>query len=234
MSDETDVHTEHCCDIHGCKYGNVNNECTVQSGLKKQSHPCYYCREANPAVCEKGWKSNFIMVDVEADGPIPGPYSMVSFGAVIVEDGLNRTFYSELKPISDMWAPEALAVSGHSREKTLTFADPAAEMSRFEQWIKVSFADDGSHIKNKRKPMFIADNNGFDWQWINWYFHKFLGRNPFGFSSTNLGSLYKGQNESMRVNFKHLRKTKHTHHPVDDAKGNAEAFIIMMKMGLKL
>ena len=43
----------------------------------------------------------YIRVDIEADGPIHGDYSMVSFGAVIVEPELNKTFYSELKPISD-------------------------------------------------------------------------------------------------------------------------------------
>jgi hypothetical protein len=63
----------------------------------------------------------------------------------------------------------------------------------------------------------------------------FLGANPFGFSSTDLGSLYKGLVKDAFVNFKHLRKTKHTHHPVDDARGNAEALLEMKeKMGLKI
>ena len=52
---------------------------------------------------------SFIMVDVEADGPIPGDYSMVCFGAVVVEPSLGKTFYGRLKPISDQWIPEALA-----------------------------------------------------------------------------------------------------------------------------
>ena len=34
----------------------------------------------------------YVMVDVEADGPIPGDYSMVCFGAIIVEPGLSRSF----------------------------------------------------------------------------------------------------------------------------------------------
>ena len=35
--------------------------------------------------------------------------------------------------------------------------------------------------------------------------------------------------------FKYLRKTKHTHNPVDDAKGNAEALLTMKKeFGLKI
>jgi hypothetical protein len=169
---------------------------------------------------------SFIMVDVEADGPIPGDYSLVSFGAVLVDETLDKTFYGRCKPISDRFIPEALAVSGHTREDMMTFDDPAAVFQQFGDWLaEVSSG----------QPMFVSDNNGFDWQFINWYFHHFLGKNPFGHSSTNLGSLYKGLVKDFFVNFKHLRKTKHTHHPVDDAKGNAEALLHLKKeMGLKI
>ena len=47
---------------------------------------------------------NCIMVDVEADGPIPCDYSMVCFGTVVVEPSLSRTFYGLLRPIS--WETE--------------------------------------------------------------------------------------------------------------------------------
>ena len=57
---------------------------------------------------------------------------------------------------------------------------------------------------------------------------------PFGHSSQNLGSLYKGLVQDTFKNFKHLRKTTHTHHPVDDARGNAEALLAMKAMGLKI
>ncbi len=164
---------------------------------------------------------NYIMVDIEADGPIPSDYSMISFGAVIVEPSLQRSFYGQLKPISKQWIPKALAVSGHSREETLLFNDPEVVMQDFATWIK-------QHCGN-RSPLFVSDNNGFDWQFINWYFHHFTGKNPFGHSSTNLGSLYKGACGSLFKNFKHLRKTKHTHHPVDDAKGNAEAMLKILE-----
>ncbi len=167
-----------------------------------------------------------VMVDVEADGPIPGDYSMVCFGAVLVEPGLGRSFYGRLRPISDKWVPEALQVSGFSREETLAFDDPGAVMERFRAWL----------LENVQgQPMFVSDNNGFDWQFINWYFHRFLGANPFGFSSTNLGSLYKGLVKDTFASFKHLRRTRHTHHPVDDAKGNAEALLHMKEaMGLRI
>ena len=34
--------------------------------------------------------------------------------------------------------------------------------------------------------------------------------------------------------WKHLRVTKHTHNPVDDAKGNAEVLLKLKEMGLKI
>jgi hypothetical protein len=46
---------------------------------------------------------SLIVVDVEADGPIPCKYSLVCFGAVIVEPSLSRTFYGKTKPVSDEW-----------------------------------------------------------------------------------------------------------------------------------
>lgn len=168
----------------------------------------------------------YIMVDIESDGHIPGDYSMISFGAVKVDAQLDKTFYGRLKPISDKFIPEALAVSGHTREETLAFDEPAQVMENFAIWIKETCQD---------RPIFISDNNGFDWMFICWYFHHFTGANPFGFSSQNLGSLYKGLQKDTFVNFKHLRKTKHTHHPVDDARGNAEALLQLKNdYGLKI
>lgn len=39
----------------------------------------------------------------------------------------------------------------------------------------------------------------------------------------------------MTKNFKYLRKTRHTHHPVDDARGNAEALLAMLdELGLSI
>lgn len=164
------------------------------------------------------------MVDVETDGPIPADYSMIGFGAVIIDETLNRTFYGQLRPISEQWIPEALVVSGFTRDETLHFDDPKEVMTRFNDWLK---------LNRKNSLVFISDNNGFDWQFINYYFHHLLGGNPFGYSSMNLGSLYKGLVKDASFNFKHLRKTKHTHNPVDDVIGNAEA-LLHMKRGMKL
>ena len=122
---------------------------------------------------------SYIMVDIESDGPIPGDFSMVCFGAVLVNEKLDTTFYGKLKPVSDKFNPDALAVSGFSREETMSFDDPEKVMLAFEDWIKTH---------SKGRPIFISDNNGFDWMFICWYFHHFIGRNPFGFSSRRLSS----------------------------------------------
>jgi DNA polymerase III epsilon subunit-like protein len=166
------------------------------------------------------------MVDIESDGPIPGDYSMISFGAVLVNGKLDKTFYGQLKPISINFIPEALAVSGFTREETMGFPNPEEVMKNFRSWINQNCKD---------QPIFISDNNGFDWMFVCWYFHHFTGTNPFGFSSQNLGSIYKGMVKDTFQNFKHLRKTKHTHNPVDDARGNAEALLTLRnEYGLKI
>src|SRR5215471_3974244 len=117
---------------------------------------------------------SYIMVDVESDGPIPGEYSMISFGAVLVNERLQQTFYKRLKPISDNFLLGALAISGFSREETLSFDDPEIAMREFTNWINTVSVGD---------PIFISDNNGYDWMFICWYFHHFTKTNPFGYSS---------------------------------------------------
>lgn len=143
---------------------------------------------------------------------------MLSIGAVIVEPGLKRRFYVEMRPVTEAFVPQALSVTGFTREQTMSFPDPHDSMASFERWLDREVP--------KRK-MFIADNPGFDWGYVNYYFHRFIGRNPFGWSAWHLGSLYKGLEKSAFKNFKHLRTTAHTHNALDDAVGNAEAMLRM-------
>lgn len=164
-----------------------------------------------------------IVVDVESDGPCPGLYSMVCFGAVVVEPGLTRTFAGKTKPISDKWDPEALAISGYSRNEHASFSEPKETMDQFKDWLN-SLND---------KPVFISDNLAYDWQFINYYFHLFCGKNPFGFSGRRIGDLYAGLYKDLRVSWKNFRKTKHDHNPVNDAKGNAEALLKLKELGIK-
>ncbi len=171
---------------------------------------------------------SYIVVDVEADGEIPYKYSMVCFGAVIVEPTLTKTFYGKTKPTSDIWIKDALAISGFTRKQHMKFDDPRTVMENFTKWIQENSIG---------KPIFISDNPAFDWQWINYYFHTFIGKNPFGFSARRIGDLYCGMKMDTGLNQewkRKLRKTKHDHNPVNDAIGNAEALLAMQRMGLKI
>jgi len=167
---------------------------------------------------------SLIVVDVESDGPIPPDYSMICFGAVVVDEYLNKTFYAKTKPITEKYNPEVLKISGFTREQHEFFDDPKEVMQNFQKWVEEN---------SKGKPIFISDNPCFDWQWMNYYFHHFLGSNPFGYSGRRIADLYCGLSHDMRAQWKHLRKTKHDHNPVNDAVGNAEALLAMKKMGLK-
>lgn len=170
---------------------------------------------------------SYVVVDVESDGPIPAEFSMVCFGAVIFDERLDKTFYGRTRPVSDRFVPEALAVSGFTREQHLTFDDPKVVMENFAAWL-------AEHSKGR--PVFVSDNLAYDWQFINYYFHKFVGNNPFGFSGRRIGDLYAGmvKDASKATDWKKFRVTAHTHNPVDDAKGNAEALRKFKELGLKI
>lgn len=169
---------------------------------------------------------SYFVVDVEADGPYPGDYSIVCFGAVMVTPHLDRTFYGEMKPISDKFVPEALAISGFTREQHEKFREPESAMLPFLAWVKA--------VNGAGRPVFISDNNGFDWMFMCYYMHKYGGENPFGWSSRRIGDLYCGMKRDTNAGWKGLRKTKHNHHPVNDAMGNAEALLALQGMGLKI
>lgn len=171
---------------------------------------------------------SYFVVDVESDGPSPAGHSMVCFGVVKVSDP-TKTFYGRVKPISSTWEPDALAVSGFTRKEHENFDNPEEVMKNFVIWLEAN--SDG-------KPTFISDNVAFDWSFISFYMWKFVGKNPFGFSGRRIGDLYCGLMKDAGVNAvwkRKYRKTRHTHNPVDDAMGNAEALIAFRdELGLKI
>lgn len=170
---------------------------------------------------------SYIVVDVESDGGLLGENSMVCFGAVIVdkEGKLDKTFYGRVRPISNNYSIEALSISGFSREEHETFEEPEQVMTRFADWL-------GTNCE--RQPVLISDNNGYDASWINYYFLRFYGKNPFGWSSRRIGDMFCGFFNDGKYQWKKHRKTKHTHNPIDDAKGNAEALLFLISKGFKL
>ncbi|MEO1028421.1 MAG: exonuclease [Pseudomonadota bacterium] len=174
------------------------------------------------------WQRHFIL-DVEADGPCPGLYNMISFGLVSLADPI-KSFLGEVAPVlQSPGIEEARAVSGISYEMQLGFDQPIDVMKRAEDWL--------SEIADGQRVTIWSDNPGFDWQYWNYYCHRFLGGNPGGFSARRIGDLDAGRrNQPLNTNaWKKRRVTDHTHNPVDDARGNAEALRwILGEMGIDL
>ncbi len=171
----------------------------------------------------------YVSVDVETSGPVPGEYSMLALGAAVVGD-ISKTFYRELKPITDRYVAEALQVSGLSLDKLKeTGSEPAAAMQDFESWI--------TSVSNDRRPVFTAFNATFDWMFVSYYFHRFFGRNPFGISGLDIKAYYMGklgtswaETAKKRMDKRFLSSThKHTHNALDDAIEQAEIFRKMLE-----
>lgn len=169
-----------------------------------------------------------IVVDVELDGPLLGTNSMICFGAVILDDRLKTTFYGQVKPISNVYDPQALAISGFTRKEHMKFGEPVDVMYSFLDWIR-EYAT--------ANPILWSDNNGYDASWINWYFLKYVGVNPFGWSSRRIGDVLCGMNLDAYYRWKKHRDSErfpHNHDPVSDASGNAAALLYAINQGFKL
>lgn len=165
----------------------------------------------------------YISVDIEASGPIPCDFSMLSIGASVVGNP-ETSFYVELKPLNDNAVPEALVVSKFDMKGlTESGKEPREAMSEFRDWVQAS--SDG------RKPVFVGFNASFDWSFVNWYFHKFLGENPFGFAALDIKAYYMGlsgcmwsQTTSRRLPEKFQPSHPATHNALEDARSQGEIF----------
>jgi DNA polymerase III epsilon subunit-like protein len=170
----------------------------------------------------------YVSVDIEAAGPSPGQYSLLSIGACLVSDP-QRTFYAELQPVNDNALPEAMAVSGLSLEQLVENGLPPAEaMARFEAWL-------GGAVASDREPIFVAFNAPFDWMFVCDYFHRFLGRNPFGYKALDVKAFYMGltgvpwaETSMRRVAARYLGDRQLTHHALRDAQDQAVLFRRML------
>lgn len=178
----------------------------------------------------------YFSADIETDGPIPGPYSILSFALVYAGsfDGeifsrptrYEQHFYTELKPISPDFQEEALAVNGLDRNRLLVSGNsPELAMDAAYDWVK-NLAGGGA-------PVLVAYPLSFDWTWLYWYFVRYSKRgSPFGHSrcfdiktalSVKTGRPIASSGRS-RVPEHLMPQSKHTHHALDDAIEQAEIF----------
>jgi hypothetical protein len=176
----------------------------------------------------------YISGDVEADGPIPGRYSMLSFGLVVaatfdgatfVPQAEGETFYRELKPIGDQHLPAAVAASGLDPDELARTGTPPAEaMAGAAAWVEA--------VARGARPVLVGYPVVFDWMFLHWYFVTFCGESPFGFSGAlDMKTTYqqkarvpldKAGRQDLPVELRPSRP--HTHNALDDAREQAEIF----------
>lgn len=169
----------------------------------------------------------FVSVDVETAGPVPGEYSLLSLGACVI-GRRDESFYTELKPINDNAIANALKVSGFDlAELRTTGKGPEDAMAKFRDWLAVACSGG--------QPVFVGFNAGFDWSFVNWYFHRFLGENPFGFAPLDIKSYYMGlagcswsETKSSRISPEFQPAQPGTHNALADARAQAEMFEKML------
>ena len=170
----------------------------------------------------------YVSVDVETSGPVPGIYSLLSIGACVIS-APNQSIYLELQPDGLKHDPEAVAVTGLNLTKLENEGlAPQAAMLKLEQWLN-QIGSAG------QKVVFVGLNTPFDWSFINYYFHKYSGSNPFGFTAIDMKAYYMG---ATRCRWKETKSSQMAarlnpisapnHNALDDARFQGELFALML------
>lgn len=174
----------------------------------------------------------YVSTDVESDGPIPGPHSMLSFAsaAYLADKTLVDTFSANLETLPgangdprtmEWWAgqPDAWAACRKNLEA------PEEALPRYVRWLK----------SLPGKPVFVAYPAGFDFTFVYWYLVRFAKENPFSHSALDIKTLAmallkKGYRESTKRNMpkRWFDAHAHTHVALDDAIEQGALFCNML------
>jgi hypothetical protein len=178
----------------------------------------------------------YFSADVETDGPIPGPFSILSFALVFagLYDGhsfikpksYKCSIYRELRPISNEFQPEALRVNGLDRARLICEGErPEMAMTEASVWVR--------ELSGAGRPVLVAYPLSFDWAFLYWYFTRFSSAgSPFNHSRCfDLKTAFAVKahvpiSEAGRSKLiPRLRPSgTHTHNALDDAVEQAEIF----------
>jgi hypothetical protein len=174
----------------------------------------------------------YVSTDVETDGPIPGPHSMLSIGSAAygADKRLLGTFTANLEflpgacghPQTMTWwneHPDAWAATRTNLE------EPALVMRRYADWLNAL----------PSKPVFVAYPAGFDFLFVYWYLIRFVGESPFSFSALDIktyamATLKLEYRDAVKRNMprRWFDALPHTHRAVDDAIEQGALFCNML------
>jgi DNA polymerase III epsilon subunit-like protein len=182
---------------------------------QKGQHPSSHARDDLAA---------YISVDIEASGPNPSQYSLLAIGACTLLQP-PQTFYIELKPVHENAIAEALAIHGLSLQRLReTGVEPAEAMTQFAAWLE-------RVVPHEHRPIFVSFNAPFDWMFVNDYFHRYLGYNPFGHTALDIKAFYMGltgvswhQTTMNALAPRYLEGQPLSHHALRDALDQATLF----------
>lgn len=174
----------------------------------------------------------YVSTDVETDGPIPGPNSMLSFAsaAYTADKRLVSTFAANLEllpgaagdPKAMEWwrsQPAAWAACRADLRK------PDEAMPEYVRWLKGL----------PGKPVFVAYPVAFDFMFVYWYLIRFAGESPFSHSALDVKTLAMAMmgtdyRDSTKRNMprRWFDEMPHTHVALDDAVEQGALFCNML------
>lgn len=174
----------------------------------------------------------YVSTDIETDGPIPGPHSMLSFASAAyrADKTLAATFSANLHTLPDAeghpqtmawWQTQPEAWAAARRD----LRDPAEAMPAYVAWLK----------KLPGTPVFVAYPAGFDFLFVYWYLIRFAGESPFSFSALDIKTyamalLRKDYRQAVKRNMprRWFDPLPHTHCALDDAIEQGALFCNML------
>ncbi len=174
----------------------------------------------------------YVSTDVEVDGPIPGPYSMLSLGsaAYLADKTLVSTFAVNLECLPDTqphpdtmdwWEkhPEAWQACRQMPRA------PAEAMMDYVEWLEAL----------PGLPVFVGYPAAFDFMFVYWYLIRFTSRSPFSFSALDIKTMAMLQlgKDYRRSTKKNMPKRwfddlPHNHQALDDAIEQGALFCNML------
>ena len=137
-------------------------------------------------------RATWFCIDIEANGPVPGLYDMVSLGATVVFRGasgalhLGADFYMELKPVAPRFDPRAAAIHGLDQERLAAEGRTRADAARaLAAWV-------AQETRAGTEPCFVGHNAPFDWSHVAYLYAEQEQPNPFGYKALDTKALSAG------------------------------------------